>query len=38
MKSLTMNDTLIIKTILKHIIAIDKMDNDMKHKNCFTRD
>ncbi len=32
MKSLTMNDTLIIKTILKHIIAIDKMDNDMKHK------
>ena len=32
MKSLTMDDALIINTILKHIIAIEKMNNSMKQK------
>lgn len=32
MKSLIIDDALIIKTILKHIIAIEKMNNSMKQK------
>lgn len=32
LKSLTIDDNLIIKSILKNILSIEKMDNDMKQK------